>query len=72
MSKEGKSELQRALEKRKWEQRMKVSRAEEEAKKNRSPLYQELSKRHQRLEKVCIGHALFLSHLFLSQEKEYD
>lgn len=61
MSQEGKSELLRALEKRKWEQRMKADKDREVAEKNRSPLYQELLKRHQRLEKVCIGHALFLS-----------
>ncbi|XP_076615601.1 protein FAM107B [Chaetodon auriga] len=52
VSQEGKSELQRALEKRKWEQRMKASRDQEEATKNRSPLHQELLKRHQRLEKL--------------------
>ncbi|XP_070815331.1 actin-associated protein FAM107A [Chaetodon trifascialis] len=52
VSQEGKSELQRALEKRKWEQRMKASRDQEEATKNRSPFHQELLKRHQRLEKL--------------------
>ncbi|XP_070759475.1 actin-associated protein FAM107A [Enoplosus armatus] len=52
VSQEGKTELQRALEKRKWEQRMKASRDQEEAKKSRSPLHQELLKRHQRLEKL--------------------
>ncbi|XP_071761614.1 actin-associated protein FAM107A [Centroberyx gerrardi] len=52
VSREGKTELQRVLEKRKWEQRMKVRRDQEEAKKNRSPLHQELLKRHQRLDKV--------------------
>ncbi|XP_042355463.1 protein FAM107B isoform X2 [Plectropomus leopardus] len=52
VSQEGKTELQRVLEKRRWEQRMKASRAQEEAKKNRSPLQQELLKRHQRLEKL--------------------
>ncbi|XP_027135676.1 protein FAM107B [Larimichthys crocea] len=52
VSQEGKSELLRALEKRKWEQRMKADRDREVAEKNRSPLYQELLKRHQRLEKL--------------------
>ncbi|XP_029288266.1 actin-associated protein FAM107A [Cottoperca gobio] len=52
VSQEGKTELQRALEKRRWEQRMKASRDQEEAKKNISPLHQELLKRHQRLEKL--------------------
>lgn len=52
VSQEGRTELQRALDKRKWEQRMKASREQEEAKKNRSPLHQELLKRHQRLDKV--------------------
>ncbi|XP_054473683.1 actin-associated protein FAM107A [Anoplopoma fimbria] len=52
VSQEGKTELQRALEKRRWEQRTKASRDQEEAKKNRSPLHQELLKRHQRLEKL--------------------
>ncbi|XP_053171505.1 actin-associated protein FAM107A [Scomber japonicus] len=52
VSQEGRTELQRALEKRKWEQRMKASREQEEAKKNRSPLHQELLKRHQRLDKL--------------------
>ncbi|XP_073323766.1 actin-associated protein FAM107A [Pagrus major] len=52
VSQEGKSELQRALEKRKWEQRMKESRDQEEARKIRSPLHQELVKRQQRLEKL--------------------
>uniref|UniRef100_A0A8C3AA61 Actin-associated protein FAM107A n=1 Tax=Cyclopterus lumpus TaxID=8103 RepID=A0A8C3AA61_CYCLU len=47
-----KTELQKVLEKRRWEQRMKASRDQEEAKKNRSPLHQELLKRHQRLEKL--------------------
>ncbi|XP_069546677.1 protein FAM107B [Brachyistius frenatus] len=50
VTKEGKTELQRALEKRKWEQKMKAGRDQEEAKKNTSPLHQELLKRHQRLE----------------------
>uniref|UniRef100_A0A3B5KG26 Actin-associated protein FAM107A n=1 Tax=Takifugu rubripes TaxID=31033 RepID=A0A3B5KG26_TAKRU len=45
-----KSELQRALEKRRWEQRIKASRDQDEETKKRSPLYQELTKRHQRLE----------------------
>ena len=54
MSREEKSELQKALEKRKWEQKRKASRDQEEA-KNRSPLHQELLKRHQRLEEVCMG-----------------
>lgn len=63
VSQEGKSELQRALEKRKWEQRMKASRDEEEAKKSGSPLHQELLKRHQRLEKVCAGRVIFF-HIF--------
>ncbi|KAK5872553.1 hypothetical protein PBY51_013239 [Eleginops maclovinus] len=49
---ERKTELQRALEKRKWEQRVKASRDQEEAKRNRSPLNQELLKRQQRLEKL--------------------
>uniref|UniRef100_UPI0037E7E6FB protein FAM107B n=1 Tax=Semicossyphus pulcher TaxID=241346 RepID=UPI0037E7E6FB len=49
---EGKTELQRALEKRKWEQRMKASRDQEEAQKSGSPLQRELLKRHQRLEKL--------------------
>ncbi|XP_051271722.1 protein FAM107B [Dicentrarchus labrax] len=48
VSQEGKSELQRALEKRKWEQRMKASGDQEE----QSPLHQELLKRQQRLEKL--------------------
>ncbi|KAM8755975.1 actin-associated protein FAM107A isoform 1-T1 [Acanthopagrus schlegelii] len=52
VSQEGKSELQRALEKRKWEQRMKESRDQEEARRSRSPLHQELVKRQQRLEKL--------------------
>ncbi|XP_029948684.1 protein FAM107B-like [Salarias fasciatus] len=52
LSQEGKTELQRALEKRKWEQRMKASRDQEEAKKSTSPLHQELLKRHQRLENL--------------------
>ncbi|XP_049895253.1 actin-associated protein FAM107A [Epinephelus moara] len=52
VTQEGKTELQRALEKRRWEQRTKASRDQEEAKKNRSPLHQELLKRHQRLEKL--------------------
>uniref|UniRef100_A0A8C3A9Z7 Actin-associated protein FAM107A n=1 Tax=Cyclopterus lumpus TaxID=8103 RepID=A0A8C3A9Z7_CYCLU len=52
VSHEGKTELQKVLEKRRWEQRMKASRDQEEAKKNRSPLHQELLKRHQRLEKL--------------------
>ncbi|XP_074501924.1 actin-associated protein FAM107A [Sebastes fasciatus] len=52
VSQEGKSELQQALEKRRWEQGMKASRDQEEAKMNRSPLHQELQKRHQRLEKL--------------------
>uniref|UniRef100_A0A3Q4BK64 Actin-associated protein FAM107A n=1 Tax=Mola mola TaxID=94237 RepID=A0A3Q4BK64_MOLML len=51
VSREEKSELQRALEKRKWEQKRKASRDQEEA-KNRSPLHQELLKRHQRLEEL--------------------
>uniref|UniRef100_A0A672IB58 Actin-associated protein FAM107A n=1 Tax=Salarias fasciatus TaxID=181472 RepID=A0A672IB58_SALFA len=56
MPNEGKTELQRALEKRKWEQRMKASRDQEEAKKSTSPLHQELLKRHQRLENVLSSH----------------
>ncbi|KAL3058736.1 hypothetical protein OYC64_010810 [Pagothenia borchgrevinki] len=48
---EGKTELQRALEKRRWEQRVKASRDQEEAKRSRSPFHQELLKRQQRLEK---------------------
>ncbi|XP_068449825.1 protein FAM107B [Clinocottus analis] len=51
-SKEGKAELQKVLEKRRWEQAMTASRDQEEAKKNRSPFHQELLKRHQRLEKL--------------------
>uniref|UniRef100_A0A3Q3MUB7 Family with sequence similarity 107 member A n=1 Tax=Mastacembelus armatus TaxID=205130 RepID=A0A3Q3MUB7_9TELE len=46
-----KTELQRALEKRKWEQKMKARREQEETNKNKSPLYQELLKRHEREEK---------------------
>ncbi|KAM4613752.1 actin-associated protein FAM107A [Polymixia lowei] len=52
VSQEGKTELQRALEKRNWEQRMKQKKDQEEAKKKRSPLHQELLKRHQRLDKM--------------------
>ncbi|XP_039971868.1 actin-associated protein FAM107A isoform X2 [Xiphias gladius] len=52
VSQEGKTELQRVLEKRKWDQMKKVSKDQEEAKKNRSPLHQELLKRHHRLEKL--------------------
>ncbi|XP_047439159.1 actin-associated protein FAM107A [Mugil cephalus] len=52
VSQEGKTELQRALEKRKWDQRVKASRDQEEAKKNTSPLHQELLKRRRRLEKL--------------------
>ncbi|CAJ1050646.1 protein FAM107B [Xyrichtys novacula] len=48
---EGKGELQRALEKRKWEQRMKASRDEDEAQRSSSSLQQELLRRQQRLEK---------------------
>ncbi|KAM3621273.1 uncharacterized protein V6R79_008667 [Siganus canaliculatus] len=52
VSQEGKSELQRALEKRKWEQRRKASREQEELKRNTSPLHKELLKRQQRLEEL--------------------
>uniref|UniRef100_A0A8C7IH26 Actin-associated protein FAM107A n=1 Tax=Oncorhynchus kisutch TaxID=8019 RepID=A0A8C7IH26_ONCKI len=45
-----KPELQRVLEQRNWEQGMKQRKEAEEEKKNRSPLQQELLKRHQRLE----------------------
>ncbi|XP_024229680.1 actin-associated protein FAM107A isoform X2 [Oncorhynchus tshawytscha] len=47
-----KPELQRVLEQRNWEQGMKQRREAEEEKKNRSPLQQELLKRHQRLEEL--------------------
>uniref|UniRef100_A0A665UDY6 Family with sequence similarity 107 member A n=1 Tax=Echeneis naucrates TaxID=173247 RepID=A0A665UDY6_ECHNA len=50
LSQERKTELQRALEERKWGQMKKASRDQEEAKKNRSPLRQELMKRHHRLQ----------------------
>ncbi|XP_055768299.1 actin-associated protein FAM107A-like [Salvelinus fontinalis] len=46
---EVKPELQRVLEQRNWEQGLKQRREAEEEKKNRSPLQQELLKRHQRL-----------------------
>ncbi|KAM9534700.1 actin-associated protein FAM107A-like isoform 2-T2 [Salvelinus alpinus] len=46
---EVKPELQRVLEQRNWEQGMKQRKEAEEEKKNRSPLQQELLKRHQRL-----------------------
>ncbi|XP_022602595.1 protein FAM107A-like [Seriola dumerili] len=49
---EGKSELQQVLEKRKWDQKKKASRDQEEAKRNRSPFHQELLRRHHRLEKL--------------------
>ncbi|XP_022044968.1 actin-associated protein FAM107A [Acanthochromis polyacanthus] len=52
VTQEGKTELQRALEKRKWEQRMKAGRDQQEANKNTSPLHQELLKRQQRLENL--------------------
>ncbi|KAM8914128.1 actin-associated protein FAM107A isoform 2-T2 [Spinachia spinachia] len=52
VSREGKTELQRVLERRRWEQMMKARKEQEEAKKNRSPLHQELLKRNQRLEKL--------------------
>lgn len=52
VSQEGKTELQRVLEKRKWEQRLKASRDQEEAKKKTSQLHQELLKRQQRLENL--------------------
>ncbi|XP_029991077.1 protein FAM107B isoform X2 [Sphaeramia orbicularis] len=52
VSQEGKTELQQALEKRKWEQKMKARRDQEERLKSRLPLHQELLKRHQRLEKM--------------------
>eukprot|EP00063_Salmo_salar_P012964 XP_013987799.1 PREDICTED: protein FAM107B-like isoform X2 [Salmo salar] len=48
---EVKPELQRVLEQRNWEQGMK-QRREAEEKKKRSPLQQELLKRHQRLEEL--------------------
>ncbi|XP_041836650.1 actin-associated protein FAM107A [Melanotaenia boesemani] len=47
-----KTELQRVLEKRKWEQRTKARRDQEEAKRNASPLHQELLKRKKRLENL--------------------
>uniref|UniRef100_A0A8C7IH45 Actin-associated protein FAM107A n=1 Tax=Oncorhynchus kisutch TaxID=8019 RepID=A0A8C7IH45_ONCKI len=47
-----KPELQRVLEQRNWEQGMKQRKEAEEEKKNRSPLQQELLKRHQRLEEL--------------------
>ncbi|XP_045080043.1 uncharacterized protein LOC121578462 [Coregonus clupeaformis] len=49
---EGKPELQHVLEQRNWEQGVKQRREAEEEKKNRSPLQQELLKRHQRLEEL--------------------
>ncbi|XP_041743784.1 actin-associated protein FAM107A [Coregonus clupeaformis] len=49
---EVKPELQRVLEQRNWEHGMKQRREAEEEKKNRSPLQQELFKRHQRLEEL--------------------
>ncbi|KAM6927577.1 actin-associated protein FAM107A [Xenentodon cancila] len=52
VAQEGKTELQRALEKRKWEQRMKARQDQEEAKWNMSPLNQELLKRQRRLENL--------------------
>ncbi|XP_061583258.1 actin-associated protein FAM107A [Cololabis saira] len=52
VAKEGKTELQRALEQRKWEQRMAARRDQEEAKWNMSPLNQELLKRQWRLENL--------------------
>ncbi|GAA6221913.1 protein FAM107A-like isoform X1 [Lates japonicus] len=52
VSQEGKTELQRVLEKRRWDQKKKASKDQEEAKKSRSPLHQELLKRHHRLEKL--------------------
>uniref|UniRef100_A0A3B4GB50 Actin-associated protein FAM107A n=1 Tax=Pundamilia nyererei TaxID=303518 RepID=A0A3B4GB50_9CICH len=52
VSQEGKTELQRVLEKRKWEQRLKASRDQDEAKKKTSELHQELLKRQQRLENL--------------------
>ncbi|XP_068568265.1 actin-associated protein FAM107A [Cebidichthys violaceus] len=52
VSQEEKTELQRVLEKRRWERGMKASRDQEEAKKSSSPLHRELLKRQQRLEKL--------------------
>ncbi|KAM7422710.1 hypothetical protein PAMA_010656 [Pampus argenteus] len=52
VSQEGKTELQRALEKRKWKQILKASREQEEAKKKQSPLHLKLLKRHERLDKL--------------------
>ncbi|KAM4587297.1 actin-associated protein FAM107A [Odontesthes bonariensis] len=52
VAQEGKNELRRALEKRKWEQKMKTRQDQEEAKRNMSPLQQELLKRQQRLENM--------------------
>lgn len=57
---QGKIELQRALEKKRWDQRIKASRDQEEEKKNRSPFYQELLKRHQKIEKVWKERALYI------------
>lgn len=61
VAQEGKTELQRALEKRKWEQKMKASRDQEEAKKKMSPLPKELMKKHQKLEQVYV---IFLIYFF--------
>ncbi|KAM9758699.1 actin-associated protein FAM107A isoform 2-T2 [Menidia menidia] len=50
VAQEGKTELQRALEKRRWEQKIKARQDQEETKRNMSPLQQELLKRQQRRE----------------------
>ncbi|XP_074535282.1 actin-associated protein FAM107A [Halichoeres trimaculatus] len=52
VQREEKSELQRALEKIKWEQRMKTNKDQEEAQRSGSAFQQELLRRHQRLEKL--------------------
>jgi len=63
VAQDGKNELQRALEKRKWEQKMKARQDQDEAKRNMSPLQQELLKRQQRLENVNRKNC-FYSHTF--------
>ncbi|XP_020484582.1 protein FAM107B isoform X2 [Labrus bergylta] len=50
VSPKGRSELQRALEKRKWEQKMKGSRDQEETQRSGSPLQQQMLER-QKLER---------------------
>ncbi|KAM9758700.1 actin-associated protein FAM107A isoform 3-T3 [Menidia menidia] len=52
VAQEGKTELQRALEKRRWEQKIKARQDQEETKRNMSPLQQELLKRQQRRENM--------------------